>query len=135
MRKTFAAAIVVALVCVQGPRYAMAGRSAQQYATISSLRQVNGSLSAAGGKAVEIAITSDTPFETNSNQQFMLIVASRHFTDYHFRHGSKNTIVFTIDKRSFDSIPDGSDVEVGFGNQRGMRWHAGPLNKSLLGKY
>jgi hypothetical protein len=125
------AAIVFVLICATTPRHALAGRSAQQYASISSLRQVAGS----GGKAVEIALTSDTPFVTDSNQQFKLIIASQHFTDYHFRHGSKNTIVFTIDRRSFDSIPDGSDVEVGFGNQRGIRWHAGPLNKSLLGNY
>jgi hypothetical protein len=128
-----ALALVAAVVCILTARSALAGRSAQQLATITSIREVNSAK--VGGKAVEVTLTSDAPFIDENNQQLMLIIGGQHFTNHHYRHGDRRTIVFTIGRAAFDSLPDGSSVKVGFGLQRGTRWDAGVLNKSFLGRY
>lgn len=118
----------------EGSRFRAPGRSSQQYAAITSIRQVASSM-VSGGKGVEIALSSDAPFSAPNNQQLMLIIGPMHFTDYRYDHGDNRTVIFTIDRASFDALPNGSTVEVGFGLQRGTRWDAGLLNKSLLQTY
>jgi len=65
----------------------------------------------------------------------MLIIGAMHFYNYRYDHGNRNVVIFTIDKSSFDALPNGSMVKVGFGLQRGTRWDAGMLNKTMLGRY
>ncbi|GEM_PF-7064502 len=126
-------AVVAAVIAILVASDVFAGRPAQQLATITSIRETRST--ALGGKAIEITLSSDAPFVADNNQQLMLIIGGMHFTNYHYRHGDQRTIVFTIDRAAFDSLPNGSSVKVGFGLQRGMRWNAGPLNKSFLGRY
>ena len=121
--------------------------SSQQHASVISIRQVGGGSynayssygsynthRSSSGKTIEITLHSEAPFETQ-NQQLMLIIGAMHFTNYHYKNGDQRTIVFTMDKSTFDALPDGSVVKVGFGLQRGMRWDAGTLHKSMLQTY
>jgi hypothetical protein len=64
-----------------------------------------------------------------------LNIGAMHFYNYRYDHGNRNVVIFTIDRSSFDALPNGSMVKVGFGLQRGTRWDAGMLNKTMLGRY
>ncbi len=116
------------------PPSAGPGRSSQQHATIVSIRET-GSAMVSGGKAVEITLTSDAPFVAQNGQRLVLIIGAMHFRNYHYQHGDARTVVFTIDRSTFEGLPNGSIVKVGFGLQRGMRWDAGTLRKSIVGRY
>jgi hypothetical protein len=111
------------------------GRSPQQHAHIIALRQIGGSSKTGVGGLVEISLSSDAPFDAPNGQRLMLIIGAAHFYNYRYDHGNRNVVIFTIDKSSFDALPNGSTVKAGFGLQRGTRWDAGMLNKSLLGRY
>jgi hypothetical protein len=111
------------------------GRSPQQHAHIIALRQIGGSSKNGVGGSVEVSLSSDAPFDSPNGEQLMLIIGAMHFYNYRYDHGNRNVVIFTIDKSSFDALPNGSMVKVGFGLQRGMRWDAGMLNKTTLGRY
>jgi len=103
-------------------------------AAITSIRKVASSPYLNGKAGVEIAIHSDTPF-VPFTQPLKLHIGYQTFEHSRHPQDSRNTIVFVISKSSFDSLADGAEVAVGFGNQRGQRWEAGRLFKSLLGSY
>src|SRR5271155_4579599 len=100
-------------------------------AYITSIRKVASSPFLNGRAGVEIAIHSDTPFEPFT-QPLKMFIGYQPFDHSRHPQDSRNTIVFVMSKASFDSLPDGTDVEVGFANQRGHQWKAGHLFKSLL---
>ena len=111
------------------------GRSSQQHAHVIALRQIGGSSKNGVGGSVEISLSSDAPFDSPNGEQLMLIIGAVHFYNYRYDHGNRNVVIFTIDKSSFDALPNGSTVKVGFGLQRGTRWDAGALQKSMLARY
>jgi hypothetical protein len=115
-----------------GPR---TGRSAQQHASIIGIRQIGGSSKSGVGGSVEISLSSDARFDAPNGQQLILMIGAVHFHNYRYDDGNRNVVIFTIDNSSFDALPNGSVVKVGFGMQRGMRWDAGALHKSMLGRY
>src|SRR5208282_2557091 len=128
-----AIAMIVVLAAwnsIEHPR-ALAAMPKIQYATITSLRELENSPMVEGGAGVEIELSSDAPFDVNG-QGLILKIGGIHFDQYSFPPGDSHTIVFVIDKTSFDELPDGSSVSIVLGLQRGQRWEAGVLNKSML---
>ena len=113
------------------PPRVLAAMPKVQDATITSLREVQNSPMVEGGAGVEIELSSDAPFDIEG-QQLILKIGGMHFEQYSFPQGDTHTIVFVINKTSFDELPDGSSVTIVLGLQRGQRWEAGVLNKSLL---
>lgn len=111
------------------------GRSPQQHAQIISIRQIGGSSKSGIGASVEISLSSDAPFDAPSGEQLKLMIGAVHFHNYRYDHGNRKVVIFTMDKSSFDALPNGSMVKVGFGLQRGMRWDADALQKSMLLRY
>ncbi|MGO9450551.1 MAG: hypothetical protein ACLQDV_05810 [Candidatus Binataceae bacterium] len=128
-----AIAMIVVLAAwswIEHPR-ALAAMPKVQDATITSLRELEDSPMVEGGAGVEIELSSDASFDIEG-QQLILKIGAMHFEQYSFPQGDTHTVVFVIDKTSFDELPDGSSVTVVLGLQRGQRWDAGVLNKSLL---
>lgn len=111
------------------------GRSSRQHAHIIALRQIGGSSKSGVGGSVEVSLSSDAPFDAPNGERLVLMIGAVHFHNYRYDHGNRNVVIFTMDRASFDALPNGSVVKVGFGLQRGTRWDAGTLQKSLLGRY
>ncbi|MGO9450550.1 MAG: hypothetical protein ACLQDV_05805 [Candidatus Binataceae bacterium] len=140
-RQTGLMAILIVIAAVMSASSAVAQlppptttRPKVSRAYITSIRKVASSPYLDGRAGVEISIHSDTPFEPFT-QPLKMFIGYQTFEHNRHPQDSRNTIVFVISKSSFDSLPDGAEVEVGFANQRGHQWKAGRLFKSLLGSY